>query len=164
MYDTFWVPLWETKKASSSWQLSLPLYPITSTPTTLLNQSSFQMNLSLLKQVLNFIIIFLDPPLLGCQPECAQEMFRVISWGECWKFFKVIVGGLDCLSCKTTFPVCTLDLVCRCPACRTEALSAVPGAASAPPHLSQLPLHGSSSASNNALRFPTLTTVIFKSR
>ena len=118
-----------------NFHLFLPLYPITSTPTTRLNQSNFQMNLAFLKQVLNFIIIFLDPPRLGCPPECAQEMWRVISWGECWKFFKVIVGGLDCLGLKTTFPVFMLDAVCQCPACgRTAALSAGPGAASVPPH------------------------------
>lgn len=34
------------------------------------------MNLAFLKQVLNFIIVSLDPPRLGCQPECAQEKQR----------------------------------------------------------------------------------------
>lgn len=150
------------QKTSSSWELSLPLHPITSTPTTLLNQSNFQMNLALLKQVLNFIIIFLDPPLLGCQPECAQEMWRVISWGECWKFFKVIVGGLDCepLFLFSCLVLCITAQRVGEPKffqlCQVQILFL--------PTCSQFPLYGSSSASNNALHFPKLATVTFKSR
>lgn len=123
------------------------------------------MILALLKQALNFIIIFCDPSLLGFQPECAPEMWRVISWGECWMLFKVIVGGLDCLGFKTTFPIFMLDFVCHWPACRrTEVLSAVLGAASTPPNFFPVPSPGVKLLFQQCPSLSKMTTAIFKSR
>lgn len=89
-----------TTLSTSFHHLSITHTPPYHHPTAL--ELSLQTNLAWLEQVLNFIIICLDPPLLGCQPECEQETGRVTSWGECWKACKVAVGGLACLGYKAT--------------------------------------------------------------
>ena len=143
----------------------LPTLPIT-TSTTPLNHLNLQMNLALRKQVLDFIIIFLDLPLVGCQSECAQEMWRFISWGECWKGFQSDRGCLGLPQLQNHFFLFACWILCVTDQCVGELkfsqlcwgqlllLSA----------FSQFRLDGSSSASNNAPHFLKLTAAIFKSR
>lgn len=123
------------------------------------------MNLAFLKQVLNFIIVSLDPPRLGCQPECAQETWRVTSWGECWKVSKWSWVAWTALASKPLFLFsCLMLCVSAQHVGELQPFQLGQVQLLSLPTLSQFPRYGSSSASNNALHFPKLTTGIFKSR